>query len=506
MVSTCCVPDCKNKRIKQSSQHVRFYRIPKYNLERRAKWIQAIGRGEDWRPTAFSRVCSDHFILGEKSDNKLSPNYVPCIFSHTTITEKRKLLKLFDIHNREVVEKVSKIDVATTLLTLVEEALVDDETEELSSYATQRKRNSDEVLAEDDCFYENTMGTNRQGFKDQDTQTLLLDSYLKSLEDEYYKLKSELFLVKEKDMFRDMELDMFKDNDRKVRYLTGLSSYDMLKVLSEYISAFQRQQGKLSKFQQLMITLIKIKLNLPMPFLGILFNISLTTISRVFRFTIDLLFTKIVPLLVFWPPRDDLRLLIPPNFEDCENCLYSVDFFELDVEVRGCTSHSVKEKLDNLDAYFSNSLIDIRKRKFMMSVAPQGTIIFISKGTSGDISEKVLAAESGFFNHIAAEDIVVTDRGLDIENEVDMRGALLELAKDISSDTADLVSVRNVVSSMKRSFQIIESTILRNWVRDNDKDGLCTWDKILQVVCALYNLTNEVWNYREYLSGLKEQE
>ncbi|XP_068227131.1 uncharacterized protein [Palaemon carinicauda] len=502
MVSTCCVPSCKNKRIKQGNhQIVRFYRIPKFNLERRAKWIKAIGRGADWKPTAFSRVCSDHFVLGEKSDNKLSPNFVPCIFSHTTVSEKRKLLRQFDIHNREVVEKVSKIDIATTLLSLVEETNRDDEAEE---YGTCKERDSDEESAEDGYFCENTKDINSQDFKDQDTQTLLLDSYLKSLEDEYYKLKNELSLIKEKDIFRDMELNMFKNCDMKVKYLTGLSSFDMLKVLSEYISPFQREQGKLSKFQQLMITLIKIKLNLPMPFLGILFNISLTTISRAFRFTIDLLFRKIVPLLVFWPSRDDLRFLIPPYFEDCENCLYSVDCFELDVEVRGCTSHSVKEKLDNLDTYFSNSLIDIRKRKFLMSVAPQGTIIFISQGATGDVSEKVLAADSGFYSHIAPEDVVVTERGHAIENEVDMKGAILELAKDITGDSATLASVRSVVSSMKRSFQIIEANILQNWVRDNDSDGFCTWDKILQVVCAIYNMTNKVWNYKEYLSVVKE--
>ena len=65
-----------------------FYRFPK-DPARRALWISAVGR-KNWTPNAYSWICSAHFVSGEKSDDPLSPGYVPTLFAHTGSPVKRK--------------------------------------------------------------------------------------------------------------------------------------------------------------------------------------------------------------------------------------------------------------------------------------------------------------------------------------------------------------------------------------------------------------------------------
>ena len=45
---------------------------------------------KDWAPTNYTWICSQHFVSGSKSDDPLSPNYVPSIFSFVKSPVKRK--------------------------------------------------------------------------------------------------------------------------------------------------------------------------------------------------------------------------------------------------------------------------------------------------------------------------------------------------------------------------------------------------------------------------------
>jgi len=78
MPTTCAVYGCKKRQSSSISRS--FYRIPQ-DTDRRRKWLAFIGRknpdGTPWKPGTGDRVCSDHFISGKKSNDPLSPDYVP---------------------------------------------------------------------------------------------------------------------------------------------------------------------------------------------------------------------------------------------------------------------------------------------------------------------------------------------------------------------------------------------------------------------------------------------
>ncbi|XP_031168959.2 uncharacterized protein LOC116059833 isoform X2 [Sander lucioperca] len=120
MVHSCCAPGCQSYRGKYNERKS-FYRIPK-DPGRRRKWIAAIkrARSTNSQPGTFEpnnkiyRLCSDHFISGKKSDNPLSPDYVPSVFHHVPSPETTTSSTWFHVFNsiqesrRRRLEKAAK--------------------------------------------------------------------------------------------------------------------------------------------------------------------------------------------------------------------------------------------------------------------------------------------------------------------------------------------------------------------------------------------------------------
>ncbi len=90
MVKTCCTVGCSLKYSKESE--LSFYRFPA-DQEKRCKWIAAVKR-KDWEPNEYTWLCSAHFISGKKSNDPLSPDYIPSVFSVSDkhITENSGIL------------------------------------------------------------------------------------------------------------------------------------------------------------------------------------------------------------------------------------------------------------------------------------------------------------------------------------------------------------------------------------------------------------------------------
>ena len=104
MVESCCAVCCVNRLTKGSS--LSYYRFPTDN-DRRRRWISAINR-KDWHPTQYSYVCSAHFVSDKKSDDPVSPDYVPSIFKHVSSPMKRKRVCDYQKYKR----KKSRVEVA----------------------------------------------------------------------------------------------------------------------------------------------------------------------------------------------------------------------------------------------------------------------------------------------------------------------------------------------------------------------------------------------------------
>ena len=61
----------------------------------------------DWIFNEHTWIFSERFLNGQRSDNPLTPNYVPSVFKHADSTRKRKLVKDMDNFVRRQVMKTT---------------------------------------------------------------------------------------------------------------------------------------------------------------------------------------------------------------------------------------------------------------------------------------------------------------------------------------------------------------------------------------------------------------
>ena len=121
---------------------------------------------------------------------------------------------------------------------------------------------------------------------------------MNSLQSQILKLKKEVTINEA----------AFEDNDDKVLYYTGLRNWQLLKTLFAYIKP--HLMLKQSAFQQLIITLMRLRLNIPGQDLAYKFGVHSSTVSRTFIHVIDVLYSKLKPLII-WPDRDSLMKTMP---------------------------------------------------------------------------------------------------------------------------------------------------------------------------------------------------
>lgn len=67
----------------------------------------------------------------------------------------------------------------------------------------------------------------------------------------------------------DLDEDSFRGDDKKTRYFTGLTNFKMLKALDKIVSPhLSKSSASLPSFKQLLLTLMKLRLDLPFQYLS----------------------------------------------------------------------------------------------------------------------------------------------------------------------------------------------------------------------------------------------
>lgn len=106
---------------------------------------------------------------------------------------------------------------------------------------------------------------------------------VRRLTEECTALRSEVYQLREKVSKLSFSQETFKDNDDMVQDLTGLPSFAKLMVVFTFVSEFLKVGPGLNPFQSFLMTLMRMRLNLPLHFFSYIFHVSKPTAGRIFN-------------------------------------------------------------------------------------------------------------------------------------------------------------------------------------------------------------------------------
>ncbi|XP_061924366.1 uncharacterized protein LOC133663698 [Entelurus aequoreus] len=461
MVHTCVVAGCRNRRTPGTS--LSFYRFPR-DAERKQRWIAAVNR-QGWLPNDGSRLCSTHFISGKQVKNPRSPDYVPSIFT-AEMKEPGPPEAAAD-------KQEARVEAANALLFLQRQG--GSGPNESSPKEREGSASSSMSADDEDEDDESTSDGKDEAF----ARTSNLDDLLKALRRENQALRESV----EKMSLSESSL---RNDAEKVKFYTGLPNFFVLEtvmlLLAPHMDAIRNM--KLSKFQQLLLTLMRLRLDLRNQDLAYRFGVKVGTVVRTVHHMVNIMSSTLVPTAVFWPSRAELRKNLPVALRaSCPDCAVIVDCFTVPCE--GPVASGNKPQQGTAAA--CNVL------NYLIGVAPQGVVTFVSRGILGNVSPRDLAESCGFLCKLLPGDVVLASRDLDISDAVAARGARFGTAQGSlaagGAATDVQAHVERVVSMVRRRYAMLTGPVESPFASAAERtSNMSTFDKIVQVACALNNL------------------
>ncbi|XP_075343513.1 uncharacterized protein LOC142401950 [Odontesthes bonariensis] len=292
--------------------------------------------------------------------------------------------------------------------------------------------------------------------------------------------------------------ESFLENEEKVNYYTGIPCLAVLMGVLAEISPCLKIGRKLTAFQMLLLTLMRLRLNLPIQHLADLFSICRKTASTTIRDTVSTLNSHLSPL-IHWPEREFLRGSMPHQFVEAfgNRVAVIVDCFEIGME----RASNLTAQCKTFSRYKHKHTI-----KYLIGCTPQGAVSFISKGWGGRASDKHITECSGMLRKLLPGDILLADRGFDIDENVGFmcaevktpaftRGLCQLEAKDVEETRkiAHLrVHVERVIGCIRNKYTILNGTTPVVAVLPGEGEDRMLLDKIVWVCCALTNMCSSI--------------
>jgi len=118
------------------------------------------------------------------------------------------------------------------------------------------------------------------------------------------------------------------------------------------------------------------------------------------------------------PDREIIRANMPKCFSKFRDTTIIIDCTELFVEI----PRDFGRQGNCYSSYKSHTTY-----KFLIGIAPNGTIIYVSDLFEGAISDKQVVIQSGFLDKLRAGDAVLADRGFVIQDLLNERHVKLNL-------------------------------------------------------------------------------
>ena len=151
---------------------------------------------------------------------------------------------------------------------------------------------------------------------------------MKSLKEQLADTLKELLIMKDKTATITVEqkqyieksrlINVIRSNNDKTKFYTGLNTWNIFMAVfelcqsgTESISSYNASKCKVTFEEQLLLTLMRLRLNLTTQDLAYRFNVSVSSTIRYFNKWIDMMYVRLAKPLMLWPLRDELLLSMP---------------------------------------------------------------------------------------------------------------------------------------------------------------------------------------------------
>ena len=442
----------------------------KLSKERRSLWISAISRDDlSEQILANDRVCGRHFVSGKaaKSWDRFNTDWVPTLNLGHEKRVKRKNLEQASQRGQRANEKERKRKEQLDR----ERALA----EEIAVKKLKLNEAGEQVSSI--CF------TNEvEQSVDSSTQTEEFDCLVNTA-----PLPLQPFGKEE-----------FRCDNKKVQFYTRLPSFDILNIVFHRIVPFvNRKSQLLTPFEEFIMTIMKLKLNMPLKIL-LTDSMFVSTVSRTFQAWMIVMDCRLQPFIK-WPEREALWHTMPQCFQQPfgKKVTVIIDCFEIFID----RPSNLLARAQTFSSYKHHNTV-----KVLIGITPQGTISFVSKAWGGRTSDKFLTENCGIIDKLLHGDLVLADRGFTIHELLMFKHAQLAIpavtrGKDQLDpveveETRNIANVRihveRIIGLLRRKYTILSGILPINLLisssTGSQEGAIPMIDRILNVCSALVNL------------------
>ncbi|XP_005924821.3 uncharacterized protein LOC102314347 [Haplochromis burtoni] len=442
----CCVPFCFNYSGSKKNTNLSFHRFPCDEKEKQ-KWLHAISR-LNFTPNCNSRVCSWHFPEGKAAG--------PTRFAWNEESFH------FSDEEKHPVHKKKK--------------------EQAPASGENQCERSDELHHSNNADTQTATASSSSS----SNSLVVLEIENDMLRQENEKLKKQL--EKQKQTF---SFSQISDNPERVQYYTGLPDTATVLFLESLLSKFELKYHSgwtvqmLPIVDQLLLTLMKLKLDCGHVDLATRFTCSTATVTNIFTTIVsalhDILYVGMLEKNIASRAKNQTSL--PDCFQPFPNCRIVLDCTEVSV--------SGRESRDTQSCLYSQRKGRIIL-KALIGVAPNGVITFASNLYSGKTSDKAITADCGVLRHLQPGDMVIAGKDFTIQ-DILPEGVSLNIPSVSGQFALQEVNNNRLISSARahvaHSIQRLKRFSILNLVPHQYKTNI---NKILKVCVCLTNLQTPV--------------
>ena len=254
------------------------------------------------------------------------------------------------------------------------------------------------------------------------------------------------------------------------------------------------ERKKLTAFNEFIMVLMRLRMYCSLEDLSYRFAVSTSTVSRVFENWITVMSNNL-EILIVWPSREQLPRCFVEHYG--YKVVAILDCFEIFVD-RPSTLITKAMLWSNYKHHHTV--------KFLVCIAPQGVISYISRAWGGRVSDKHITQNSQFLANLLPGDVCLADRSFNIAETLASYGATLkipaftrgqsQLSANAVESTRRLANVRihveRVIGLLRNKYQILKGPLSVEMLYTKSGDQEAFIDKIAKACCALTNLSDSV--------------